>query len=98
MLGAMSVLELDLRQVELRAALGQLAHYRLTLLVAHPAPKRDLLERPATADAGVALRVHDADLHARRFHAFAESALLTLEEGSRRNTPQIHCPMPTSLP
>src|SRR5688572_22869927 len=98
MLGAMVVLEGDARQAEAAAARRQIAHHSLALLLAHPAPERDLFQRAAAADAGVALGVHDADLYAGRLHAFADSARLTLEEGSRPSTPQIHCPMPTSLP
>src|SRR5687767_404166 len=97
MLGLMAALEGDVRQVEASAALRQLAHHRVALLVAHPTPQRDLLQRAAATDAGVALGVHDADLHAGRLHAFADSARLTLDEGSRPSTPQIHCPMPTTL-
>src|SRR5688572_6404277 len=98
MLFAMAVLEGDVRQVEPAAARGQVLHHRVALRVAHAAPQRDLFQGAAAADARVALGVHDADLHAGRLHAFADSALLTLEEGSRPSTPQIHCPMPTSLP
>src|ERR1700754_2001708 len=96
----MAVLELDRRHVESRAPVRQLAHDGGALFLAHPAPEGDLLQRAAAADAGVAVGVHDADLHARRLHAdffFDEIARLTFEEGSRPSTPQIHCPMPTSF-
>src|SRR5262245_59334155 len=100
MLGAMVVLlELHLRQAEALAARRQRRHHAAALAFAHRAPARDLVERAGAAHADVALRIHDAHLHARRLHAerFAARALFTLEVGSRLRMPQIHWPMPASL-
>src|SRR5262245_18723516 len=98
----MAVLERDLRQRQALTSRRQLGHDAVALLFLHHAPARDLLERAGAAHADVALRIHDADLHARRLHAglaarFAEIARFTLEAGVFFSTPQIHSPMPTSL-
>src|SRR5262245_43051583 len=99
MLGAMGViLEGDRRQAEALAPRRQLGHHAIALLVAHRAPARDLVEGAAAAHARVALRIHDADLHARAFHfALAAMARAALEAGCLPSTPQIHWPIATSL-
>src|SRR3954467_8564518 len=91
------ILEGDRRQRETLAARRKLSHDGAALFFAHQAPACDLVERARAAHAHVALRIHDADLYAGRFKPFADSALLTLDDGSRPSKPQIHCPMPTSL-
>src|SRR3954454_4448974 len=98
MLGAMAlILEGNWRQRETLAARRKLSHDGAALFFAHQAPARDFVERARAAHAHVALRIHDADLYAGRFHAFADSALFTFDEGSRPSKLQIHCPMPTSF-
>src|SRR3954471_8625430 len=91
------ILEGNWRQRETFAARRKLSHDGAALFFAHQAPAPDFVKRARAAHAHVALRIHDADLYAGRFHALADSALLTLDEGCRPSKPQIHCPMPTSL-
>src|SRR5512134_1603011 len=80
----------------------ELRHDRALLGVGHRGPCADFRERAPATQAVPARSVHHTDLGAGRsdqaaLALFAAIALPALEAGSLPMTPQIHCPVSTTL-